>query len=245
MKINDTQHELIDAYVQQQLKGSALKSFELELIQNETIRQEVLFRQGIRSAFQVKAVEQVIQQAKSDPLLEEANERKIKHPQLESVHSTIQQARLENDIRKKRTIRRLVAIGIAASVLIMGWVGLIPIIAIQHLLANAEQAYKDEQYNNTLAIFDDLRTQYSYETDEILLYEGIIYYHKNEYNKATETLQQIIKRNAKIKAEAHWYLALVYLKNEQKDPAKEQLEILVNQTSKYQKNAQTLLNKLN
>ncbi len=278
MKINDTQHEMIDAYIKQQLKGEALQAFERQLADNEAIQQEVFFRQGIRGAFQVKAVEQVILQAKSDPLLEEANERKIEHPQLESVHNTIQQAKAENDIRKRRTIRRLVAVGIAASILGLFWMGGIFVqqslpeladknfsvpkveltytnpeiesvsatqVGIEDLLTKATQAYNAKNFDRTLTVFDDLRSQYNYETDEMLLYESLIDYQKNNYNKAAETLQQIITRNSEIKDEAHWYLALTYLKMEQKDPAKEQLEILNNQTSKYQKKADRLLNKLN
>ena len=123
MKLSDKQHELIDAYIQHKLKGSALESFERELAENEMMREEVLFRQGIRSVFQVKAVEKVIEETKLDPLLAEANERKVEHPQLESVHDVIQQATSENKTHKKTIIRRLVAVGIAASILLTVWLG--------------------------------------------------------------------------------------------------------------------------
>ncbi len=278
MKITDKQHELIDAYVQQELTGSALASFEQELAENEVLRQEVLFRQGIRSVFQVKAVEQVIQQAQTDPLLEEANERKIKHPQLESVHNTIQQAKAENTIRRKRTFRRLTVMAIAASFLGIFWMsGLwtgeqsLPELAdknfstpevelnytapkiesvsatagIEALLSEAMQAYTAQDFDKTLTIFDNLRSEYSYETDEMLLYEGIIDYHKNNYGRAAELLQQITTRNSKIKNEAHWYLALTYLKDNEKDLAKEQLEIVIKQSTTHQKDAQSLLKKIN
>ncbi len=276
MKITDKQHELIDAYIQQKLTGSALESFERELAENEVLREEVLFRQGIRSVFQVKAVEQVIQQAKTDPLLEEANERKIEHPQLESVHNTIQQAKTENVIRRKRTIRRLTVMAIAASFLGMFWMsGLwtaseqsLPELAdknfstpkvelnyttpeiesvsatqagIEALLSEAMEAYDAQEFDKTLAIFDNLRSEYSYETDEMLLYEGIIDYHKNNYGRAADLLQQITTRNSKIKNEAHWYLALTYLKNNEKDLAKEQLEIVIKQSTTHQKDAKSLL----
>ena len=276
MKISDKQHELIDAYVRQKLTGSALESFEQDLAENEVLRQEVLFRQGIRGVFAVKAVEQVIQQAKSDPLLEEANERKIENPQLEGVHNTIQQAKTENATRRKRTIRRLTIMAIAASFLGMFWMSGLwmlgeqslpeladsnftaPKVSLNHtvpeiesvsatqdginaLFEEATQAYNAKEYEKTLAIFDNLRSEYSYETDEMLLYEGIIDYHKNNYGKAAEILQQITARNSKIKYEAHWYLALIYLKNDQKDLAKEQLEIVAKQASTYQKDAKSLL----
>ncbi len=279
MKITDKQHELIDAYVQQKLTGSALESFERELAENEVLRQEVLFRQGIRSVFQVKDVEQVIQQAKTDPLLEEANERKIEHPQLESVHNTIQQAKTENTIRRKRIMRRLTVMAIAASFLGMFWMsglwtvgGQSPIelvneislepkvelnyvapqiesvsakAGIEDLLSQAMQTYKNKQFDKALEIFDDLRSKYSYETDEILLYEGNIHFHNKNYGRAVESLQQITTRNSKIKDEAHWHLALTYLKNNEIDLAKEQLKIVIKQSTTHQKDAKSLLKKIN
>ncbi len=279
MKLSDKQQELIDAYVKQELEGEALESFEQELSENKFLKEEVRFRQGIRSVFQVKSVEEVIEQAKSDPLLEEANERKIDHPQLGNVHDVIQQAKLENHVDKRRTIRRLVAVGIAASILLFigigNWWSLgeqsLPNLAdgnfsapaieltytapeiesvsatqrVQALLSEALEAYRNKQFDKTLSIFNNLRSEYNYETDEMLLYEAIIDYQSENYKAATDILQSITTKNSKIKNEAHWYLALAYLKTEQKELAKKQLEVVAEQASVHQKNAKKLLGKIN
>lgn len=285
MKITDEQSNLIDAYIKKQLKGEDLEAFENELETNNALKEELAFRQDIRDVIQLKKVKAAIEKAKSDPLIGAATERKIEHPQLEVVHNMIQQTKVENIHRKKRRIRKILIVSIAASLLLLCWIGIklmlpprtLPQLAEQHfstfpkaklnkvtlgfesisdnsseekqkLIIEAEQAFKSEKWGEVLSIFEDLRNNYSYENDAMLLYEGIIYYQKANYPIAIKRFEKIIntsKNDTSIKHEAHWYLGSLYLKTEQKYRAKEQFKILSQTSVSYRKKANRILGKLN
>ncbi len=282
MQPEHTKYEWIDAYIRQELKGEKLNAFEAELKKNEALRREVQFRQSIDDAFQLEKVEATIQKAKSDPLLENANALKIENPELENVHDVIHRAKSENLSYRKKLVKRLAVVGLAASVLLLGWtanqhwiggnnldkwvdhhfstppqielndIANIEIESVSarndeilDLLAEAKRAYKADKRADVLVSFGTLRKEYSYETDAMLLYEGLIYYQENELLKAVETLKQITNRNSAMNHEAHWYLGLMYLKMNEKDEAKKHFKKLTAASGKYGKKAITALKKLN
>lgn len=282
MQPKHPKYEWIDAYIRQELQGDKLNAFEIELKKNEALRREVQFRQSMDDAFQLEKVEATIQKAKSDPLLENANALKIENPELENVHDVIHRAKTENLSYRKQLVKRLAMVGIAASVLLLGWtanqywlgennldkwvdnhLSIPPKIELDDianieiesvsaqkdeildLLAEAKRNYEAAKRADVLVSFGTLRKRYSYETDAMLFYEGLIYYQENQPTKAVELLKQITNRNSVIKNEAHWYSGLMYLKMNEKDEAKKHFKQLTATSGGYGKKAIIALKKLN
>lgn len=76
-------------------------------------------------------------------------------------------------------------------------------------------------------------------------YAGVCYIETQKFEKASESFQFIINHNDNLFVEqAKWYLALSYLKSNQKEIAKKHFEAIVNSQSYYKEKATEILDQL-
>lgn len=78
--------------------------------------------------------------------------------------------------------------------------------------------------------------------NDVALYLGISYLETGNTAKAVQTFQDIIKAENQFDDQARWYLAMSYLKEDQIEDARQQLQLLANdKESSYQKKAKQVL----
>lgn len=110
-------------------------------------------------------------------------------------------------------------------------------------LTKAFIAYENEAYDQAQILFNNL-----YKTSnnsELLFYEGICYLEMNKTQGAIETFNKHQTFQDKLAGKSQWYLALAYLKSDEKSKAKNLLEEISSSTSNYYYDkAKDLLSKL-
>lgn len=114
---------------------------------------------------------------------------------------------------------------------------------IEEKLEQAEQAFKEDDWETTLSIFEQLRKQYKYNSAEMDFCESIIFHYKKEYKKSVEKLESINLEEVESACEMQYFLTLSYLKVKNKTKAKYQYETLVESPQKCDKHAIENLNK--
>ena len=78
------------------------------------------------------------------------------------------------------------------------------------------------------------------------IYLGASYFHTSNYDKALEIFSDFSTSDAYDSSKGYWYTALVYLKQEKTDEAKEILKFITKDTSHYNyKKATELLKEMN
>jgi len=103
---------------------------------------------------------------------------------------------------------------------------------IAEQLGSAERAFEEEDWETTQQIFEYLRDTLLYNSADMDFYEGIIFYHKKEYTKSIETLENINLDEAESVCQIRHFLTLSYLKINDKTKAKEQYRILAESIQK-------------
>ncbi|MGJ8594199.1 MAG: tetratricopeptide repeat protein [Aquaticitalea sp.] len=100
-------------------------------------------------------------------------------------------------------------------------------------------AYESENYRQAIDLFE--KNPNSDYTD---FYLAQSYAHLDDSGKARQLYKKIIAEDAQFTAEAHWYLALLYLKEENKSDAKTYLTQLVTNHAYNKEKAQRILKRL-
>lgn len=95
-------------------------------------------------------------------------------------------------------------------------------------IAAAFSAYERADYSTSLLQFKHLREAYPFD-GQVLLYTGLSAMQLGEYYTARQAFDHLlsIDVSASDRASGHWYLALVYLRQEQAEKAKTELQWLV------------------
>lgn len=106
---------------------------------------------------------------------------------------------------------------------------------IMEELDKAEQAFEDKNWKTTQEIFGYLRDTLLYNSVEMDFCEGIIFYHKKEYKKSIQKLENINLEEAASTCQIRHFLALAYLKIKNKPKAKHQYEILTKNSQQCDK----------
>jgi len=114
---------------------------------------------------------------------------------------------------------------------------------IAYKLKEAKKAYKAGDFKEALRLFGELRENHYYQSDELIYAEAIAYARIENYTESITLLKQIIRKKSDIEYEARWYVALVYLKTKEKNKAKSQFNILVQNSEKYESAARKKLQK--
>lgn len=112
----------------------------------------------------------------------------------------------------------------------------------EDLKSRAFTAYEDADYPLALELFEELQAQ---QVDSyIAFYEGIVLMQLNQHREAIPLLEGYLDDNGQLKDRAQWYLALSYLKLDELEKSKAQLETLVAQQGFKAEAARELLQKM-
>lgn len=103
-------------------------------------------------------------------------------------------------------------------------------------------AYETSDYAGAIALFTQLREEK--QAGYIDFYLAQSYLGEGQLENAIAFFKRISAHTADFAEEARWYLALAYLKNEDKERAVQQLKAIVSEKGYKQQEASTLLEKL-
>jgi len=115
---------------------------------------------------------------------------------------------------------------------------------VDRLLLNALERYEDKDYEKALLLFEKvLETRQN--DMAVNLYSGISYMEEEKYQKATNSFKNIISDKDNLFIEqAKWYLAMCYLRTEKTEKAKDVLHEIINEESYYKDKAENVLREM-
>ncbi len=109
---------------------------------------------------------------------------------------------------------------------------------------SVEALFKQKKYKESLLLLEQLK-QTTSQDSQILMYEGILNLELNKKEKAIRIFKDLLKRDSLDTFKAHWYLALSYLKSNNLNSTKMELQILLNDDKNFKDiEAKELLHKL-
>lgn len=132
MKLTDKEIDKVLAYVSEELSEEAFLEFKQGVNDQAALQEEVTFQKSILSAVKLNKAQEAMDNAKTENILE----NKTEHPHFQTIQRNMNQARTENENRK-RQIRRWVMTGVAASFLLF-------------VCTFGFRTYLDNQLNNSL-----------------------------------------------------------------------------------------------
>lgn len=113
---------------------------------------------------------------------------------------------------------------------------------LEDLKTNAFTAYEQGAYAEALELFKELNTKHN--DSYIDFYSAMVLMQLNQHQEAIPLLEKYIERDGELKDRATWYLALGYLKMEEIDKCREQLNLVVQKNTFKTANAKKLLDQL-
>ncbi|WP_062061666.1 tetratricopeptide repeat protein [Aquimarina longa] len=111
-------------------------------------------------------------------------------------------------------------------------------------LAQAERLFREKKYTNALEIFNTYHSDTNSLNPQVLLYIAIAQLELDQNKLAIENFNRLLNSDTLDAPKAHWYLALTYLKLEKIEEAKNELQILLKDSSNIHTAAQKLLDEL-
>lgn len=253
----------MNQYINNELTGKALQEFKQLLLNDAKLAKEVALHKKIDQTLKAKKASQndpelktLFQQFGDKYILSDTeNEAGTKVIELHQSES------LATEKTNKSILRWLTpAIGLAAAALLIFFIGFGDTnpqqLASQHFevytldgisrgsdiddLVIAQQAYDSQDYQKALSIFshypENISAQMAKGNCEFLL---------DEPEKAVETFKQLTNRKIDVhqKAQVRWYLALSYLKLDDRENATRSLQFIPS-GSNYYEDAQIIIDKL-
>lgn len=107
--------------------------------------------------------------------------------------------------------------------------------------AQAFRAYDQNDYELAIQLFEKLSTQ----DEAVLLYLGNSYLASGQPEKALLLFEKVLNNYDVFDEQAEWYVAVSYLKLEEREKARAALQKVVARESSYKSKAQLILDKLN
>lgn len=112
---------------------------------------------------------------------------------------------------------------------------------VDRVLLQAMERYEEQDFESALVLFEKVLEKDN-EDMAVSLYTGISYLEEEKYNKATSSFNKIISDNDNLFIEqARWYLSMCYIKTDKIVEAKEILTDLVVNNTAYKAKAKKVL----
>ncbi len=262
MEIGRSREELIDLYLLDKLLPQDRKDFEEEMLRNEELRKEVESMRHIITGFERKGEVDAID------AMQNMSEERIK--------SII--ADVENGHKppvKRRWLYYSATIGIAASIVLLLYIGFQPKYSseelygsfsafvayeyvpsrgggglnedLEHLLEQAVTVYNQGNYTEALSLFESITTDEEDVSEEIKFYVALCKVQTGKEPDAIKELGYIAYSvDSEFKSDALWNLALLYLKVKDRNRCSTILQSIIDdKNNPYANDADRLLNKLN
>lgn len=114
----------------------------------------------------------------------------------------------------------------------------------QNITTEAFILYAEKDYNKASVLFE--KAYLAQNQSELLFYQGNALLALGHTTQAIEKFREHIKLQDTLSNRSHWYLALAYLKNDDLENAKKELNTFINTNENFKiKEAKSLLKKLN
>lgn len=107
--------------------------------------------------------------------------------------------------------------------------------------AQAYRAYDQQNYAEAIRLFEAVQQK----DEGVLLYLGNSYLANGQPEKALPLFEKVLNNYDVFDEQAEWYVAVSYLKLEEREKAREALQKVVARESSYKSKAQLILEKLN
>ncbi|WP_299898434.1 hypothetical protein [uncultured Aquimarina sp.] len=113
-------------------------------------------------------------------------------------------------------------------------------------LTEIEQQFRAENYEESLLLLNTYVLNNDQEVNpQLLMYKGISQLELHKNTAAIDSFTELLESNTLDADKAHWYLALSYLKNQDVEKAKTELELLLEKPTNFKnKEAKELLSSL-
>lgn len=271
MNISQQQQNLIDAYLRDELTEVMRQNFDRELATNEVFKKEFIFQESLSEAARLEPVKEAMEQARVDNLLDNKTAHPkfeiIQNNLGEAKAENIIYLRRQ---RIKKFIVRGLAAACIVLVSLGGWtthlkkdvekeLNYVNVIlptdlddiqqvsgreeVIEYKLTEAKKAYEAGDFEEALRLFEELKENHYYQPDGLIYAQAIAYARIENYTESVTLLEEIIHKKSDIEHDARWYAALVYLKINEKNKAKNQFNTLVQNSEKYESSARKKLQK--
>lgn len=242
-------YDIIEKYVNGELSGKELEEFEKKLDSDSALASEVqLFREAKESL-----ADQFIHQEEEAALKETLSQVSAPH---------FEENKTPKNVFSLRRRHWLAAAGAAAAILALvifrPWQASLydqysqfPLAAFTEQgganeadLAQAQQAFNQEDYPEALNIFQSYLNEEEHKDDpQIQLYKGLCHLALEEYSQAEAIFQSLQNGNSAYKNDGTWYLAMTFLKQKEWGKVRELLPQIPENSSR-RKDAQRLLRKI-
>lgn len=113
-------------------------------------------------------------------------------------------------------------------------------------LSKAEGFFRKEQYSEALSEFRNYKVEHTDELNpQVLIYIGIAELELDQNKSAENTFTKLLNSNTLDAPKAHWYLALTYLKMNDRNKTMQELDKILKDSKNFNyKKAQKLVNEL-
>lgn len=271
MNISQYQQNLIDAYLREELTEGMRQDFERELASNKTFKKAFIFQQSLAEATALNPVKEAMEQARIDNILDnkpihpefkivqntlrEAKTENITYRRWQRIRKLVigglaaacvvlasfggWAKHLKNDVEKEMNYVDVLYSFESDDIQQVGARKEV----IEHKLKEAKKAYQKEDFERVIKLFDELREKHHYQSDDLIYAQAITYTRMGNDKESIKLLNELIHKKSDIEHDARWYVALVYLKTNEKIKAKEQFNNLVQHAEKYRSKARKKLQK--
>lgn len=271
MNISEQQQNLIDAYLIDELTEGMRQNFERELATDEAFKKEFIFQQSLTEAARLEPVKEAMEQARVDNLLDNKTAHPKFEIVQNSLGEAKAENMIY--LRRQRIKKLIIGGLTAACIVLVslgGWsrhlkkdvekeLSHVNIVlstdlsdmqqvsgrkeVIEYKLKEAKKAYETEDFEEVLRLFEELQKNHYYQSDELIYTQAIAHTRMENYTESILLLEKLIRKKSNIEYDARWYVALVYLKINEKNKAKSQFNILVQNSEKHELNARKKLQK--
>ena len=243
---------LIEQYLQNNLTGSDLESFELRLKNDPQFKNLFDDTQLLINGIRKKG---------SHEQLEELRQLELSLPEI--IPTTISKQKWLNNKTIMRLAASLALLIVAATVWFQYQATDHQAIFKENFVAYSNEvvqqtrnsepninsirnqaylAYDNRKYIESVKLFAQLPD--SIDAGSHIFYSGICYLSMDQPTLAAESFRKYIKLNQVLNNQAHWYLGLTYVRLEQIDLATEQFKFLTDQNNSYSSRSQHILDLL-
>ncbi len=246
--------KIIDRYLDGEMDGEELTSFENELDLNPELRKELKLHREIKIALGEKEIIDL-------------------RGQLKGIHRSIFEPKKEMSFSKRMVTSSITHVAAASIVILLSiaifsnlFTGNISVndrlfdkyyeryeplnvrsgsYEINEMYRKALVAYHNENFENALILFEDV-LNYDQTRMEANIMSGVSNMELSEYKKASSSFRKVLdhKNNLFIE-DAQWYLGFCYLKTENTNKAIDQFTKIATSTSSRKEKARKILRKIN
>ncbi|WP_103069759.1 tetratricopeptide repeat protein [Aquimarina sediminis] len=267
----NNQEKEIEAYLRGEMRGEELRAFEKEIATDSVLAREIALYREMNVLYDDADWEITDSNIENRKVNE--YETFLKSEKGRSIANSIQNVEDEYfDSKPSNQMRRfIVYVGSIAAILVIGlfvvfqlnknfesenlyaeyknWSDL-PSLTLRNSntdLAEAEKLFKQEKYKEALDLFLKYQSEdkVSSVNSQVVLYIGISQLELDKNEDALQSFRALLHSDSLDATKAYWYISLAYLKMNQVDDAKEQLQELIKDPGNYKyETAKKILKKL-